>query len=86
MKTYSLKYFLFSHKTLFAISVITFPLKHFFFSQIIYFLACNEDTNLTPYSSDLFGRKVALKHTALTAANYKVACTFCACARCNKSL
>ena len=31
--------------------------------------------------SDPFGRKVALKHTSSTAANYTVACTFCACAR-----
>ena len=33
----------------FAIGVKTFSLKHFFFSQIIYFLTCNKDTDLTPY-------------------------------------
>ena len=32
-------------------------------------------------SSDLFGRKFALKHTTSTAASYTVACTFCACTR-----
>ena len=35
--------------------------------------------------SDPFGRKVALKHTASTTANYTVAYTFCTCTRCKKS-
>ena len=39
---------------------------------------------LSDLSSDLFGRKVALNTPLRRAACSTIACTFCACARCNK--
>jgi len=47
-KKFSLKYFFSLMKCFLGISVITFPLRFFFPSQIIYFLACNKDTILAP--------------------------------------
>lgn len=50
MKTFSLKYLFFSHKMFFLLSVWYIFLSNiFFFPQIIYFLSCNKDKNLTPY-------------------------------------